>query len=92
MASSISNMRMLGRAIRRPRLVVALAGAGWRFRARRWWARPPFLPVPPSEYMEWRLHTAYGDESQEATVEDLEDYVRWANRMHRTRRAASVTR
>ena len=27
---------------------------------RDWWRRAPFLPVPPGEYVRWRLRTAYG--------------------------------
>lgn len=83
---------MLGRALGRPRLLTALLGAAWRFRARNWWRRPPFLPLPPREYLEWRWRTAYGDESREATVEELEAYVRWANRMHRTRQTEGAIR
>ena len=58
--------------------------AAWRFRARGWWRRRPFLPLPPPEYLEWRLHTAYGDDG-EPSPDELERYVAWANRMHRTR-------
>ncbi len=25
-----------------------------------WYRRPPFLPIPPRDYLQWRLHTAYG--------------------------------
>jgi hypothetical protein len=46
----------------------------------------PFLPVPPREYLEWRLHTAYGDGEREPDVDELRRYIRWANRLHRTRR------
>lgn len=65
-----------------------MARAAWRFRARGWWHRPPFLPVPPREYLEWRLHTAYGDGGRSPTVDELEGYLRWANRMVRGRGAA----
>lgn len=85
MATQTSTLRMLGRATRRPRLVGALLRAAWRFRARDWWRRPPFLPLPPREYLDWRWHTAYGHTGRDASLEDLEAYLRWANRMHRTR-------
>jgi hypothetical protein len=49
------------RALVRPRLAADLLRVAWRFRRRRWYARPPFLPLPPAEYVAWRMYTAYGD-------------------------------
>jgi hypothetical protein len=72
---------MLGRALHRPGLLASMARAAWRFRARGWWRRPPFLPVPPRDYVEWRLHTAYGDDGREPTAAELHGFLRWANRM-----------
>lgn len=80
-------VKIILRAALRPRAMAAMLAAAWRFRARDWWRRPPFLPLPPAEYVEWRLHTAYGDEGRLPTGEELDRYLRWANRMHRTRRA-----
>ena len=74
-----------GRAITRPRLLASLIRAAWRFRARGWWRRPPFLPIPPRRYLEWRMHTAYGDDGRAPTVDELDRYIRWANRMYRSR-------
>ena len=76
----------------RPRLLAALLRAAWRFRARAWWRRPPFLPLPPREYVDWRMHTAYGDEGRLPTPGELERYARWANRMHRQRGEGVVRR
>lgn len=86
MAKDTSMIRMLGRSIRRPGLMMAMLKAAWRFRARGWWRRRPFLPVPPPEYLEWRWHTAYGAGGADPTLDEMEAYVRWANRMHGTRR------
>jgi hypothetical protein len=83
-------LRLLGRGVRRPRLVAAGLRAAWRFRARRWWLRPPFLPLPPRAYLDWRLDTAYGD-TGEPTGEEMERYVLWANRMHAGRQSAGRT-
>ena len=85
MAATHATIALLARVAARPRALRAMLGAAWRFRARRWWRRPPFLPVPPREYLEWRMHTAYGDGGREPTAGELERYLRWANRMHRTR-------
>lgn len=75
-----------GRALTRPRLLASLLRAAWRFRARGWWRRPPFLPLPPREYLAWRAHTAYGPVERAPTVGELSRYIRWANRLYRTRR------
>lgn len=70
-----------GLALRNPGLLLPLLAAGWRFRARGWYRRPPFLPVPPSEYVAWRLHTAYGSEDSLPPARDLERYLRWTARL-----------
>ena len=31
-----------------------------RLTPRHWYRRPPFLPLPPGDYLNWRLKTAYG--------------------------------
>jgi hypothetical protein len=76
---------MIGRILRhvatRPRLALRLAREGLHYRRRGWWRRPPFLPLPPREYLEWRLHTAYGDDEEaDPTPDELDRYVRWARR------------
>jgi hypothetical protein len=68
-------------ALRNPRLLPSLAGAAWRFRARGWYGRPPFLPLPPRDYIAWRLHTAYGDEDVVPPARDLERYLAWSARL-----------
>jgi hypothetical protein len=32
----------------------------WRLVPHDWIRRRPFLPVPPSNYLQWRMRTAYG--------------------------------
>jgi hypothetical protein len=78
-------VRLAAQAVRRPRLLAGLLAAAWRFRARGWWRRRPFLPLPPAEYVAWRMHTAYGDDGRLPTAPEMERYIRWANRMHRAR-------
>ncbi|HEX9106203.1 MAG TPA: hypothetical protein VF832_03225 [Longimicrobiales bacterium] len=56
--------------------------AGLRFRARDWARRPPFLPLPPREYIDWRLHTAYGSSGMPAAHE-VERYLGWVDRMRK---------
>lgn len=77
-------IRLAMRALLRPRMLPVLARTAWRFRARGWYRRSPFLPLPPREYLDWRLHTAYGEERR-AAVEEVEGYLLWADRMARGR-------
>jgi hypothetical protein len=77
--------RLAGLALRRPRLALPLFAAAWRFRSRHWYRRPPFLPVPPHDYLEWRLHTAFGDEDAVPSERELAQYVEWSSRMSKAR-------
>jgi len=56
--------------------------AGWSFRARGWLRTPPFLPLPPRDYIEWRLYTAYGAAGA-PTPPEVERYLRWVDRMRK---------
>jgi hypothetical protein len=42
----------------------------------RWWAVPPFLPLPRREYLRYRLETQYGTTGA-VEPEDLVVYLRW---------------
>lgn len=66
------------RVIRHPRLAADLLGVAWRFRSRNWWRRPPFLPLPDSDYLRWRMHTAYGDDDAVPPAEDVARYAKWS--------------
>jgi hypothetical protein len=56
----------------------ALLVTGWRFRRLHWWRRFPFLPLPATDYVHWRMHTAYGDHHAVPPAEDVIRYARWA--------------
>lgn len=74
---------MAAHALLHPRMTYLLLRAAWRFRARHWYRRPPFLPLPPAEYLDWRMHTAYGDGGAEPTAAELRGYLEWTLRMQR---------
>jgi hypothetical protein len=73
-------MALVWRGIASPSTGIALVRVGWRFRARDWHARFPFLPLPAREYLRWRMYTAYGDELFVPPSGDVVRYVRWAAR------------
>jgi hypothetical protein len=69
--------RLALRALGNPRLALDLARLAWSFRARAWYRRPPFLPLPPRDYVRWRMFTAYGDEDAVPPPEDVVRFARW---------------
>lgn len=69
------------RALTHPRLAVDLVSLMWALRARGWYRRPPFLPLPPSEYIRWRMQTAYGDEWAVPPIDDVVRFARWRRRL-----------
>lgn len=69
--------RLALRALVNPRLALDLLRLAWSFRARDWYRRAPFLPVPPADYLRWRMFTAYGDEHAVPPLEDVVRFARW---------------
>ena len=76
-------------ALRRPWLWPALASAAWAFRARGWYRRPPFLPLPSKAYMSWRLETAYGDPGAVPPTGEIVRFITWSREMRRRMRPDS---
>lgn len=76
--------RVAARCITRPKLLALLLGAAWRFRKRGWYRRPPFLPIPPADYMRWRMQTAFGNEQAGPDLDALQAYLAWTVRMRKT--------
>jgi hypothetical protein len=68
------------RSLANPAIGVALLRVAWRFRRRGWHSRFPFLPLPASEYVRWRMHTAYGRDDAVPPAADVIRYARWATR------------
>ncbi|MCY3756127.1 MAG: hypothetical protein OXG96_00225 [Acidobacteria bacterium] len=59
-------------------VLLELIRIGWTFRDRGWYRRYPFLPLPPRDYLRWRMETAYGDKSLgNARWKDIAAYARW---------------
>lgn len=74
------SLSLIKEAILSPATGIALGKVAWRFRRRRWWTRPPFLPVPDRTYIRWRMHTAYGRDDAVPPASDIVRYARWAAR------------
>ncbi len=65
----------------RPSLWPGAVRAGFSLRADRWWSRAPFLPLPDSKWLRFRIVTAYGgDGSGPMTAEDLVTWLEWRRR------------
>jgi hypothetical protein len=74
------------RAAVRPSLAADLLRVAWRFRRRAWYRHFPFLPLPATEYVKWRMHTAYGDHDAVPPADDVERYARWVGRQAKIHR------
>ncbi len=74
---SALTLALLGRAVINPRVALELAGLAWSMRRRGWYRSAPFLPLPPAEYVRWRMYTAYGDEHAVPPVSDVLRVARW---------------
>jgi hypothetical protein len=44
---------------------------------RRWWTRRPFLPLPPGDYVRFRLQTQYGSAKNRIEAVDVLNYLSW---------------
>jgi hypothetical protein len=73
-------LALAAESVRHPSLAVDLVRVAWRFRRRRWYTRPPFLPLPSRTYLRWRMYTAFGDEQAVPPARDVIRYARWAAR------------
>ena len=71
------------RAAVNPRVAADLLSLAWSLRRLNWYRTPPFLPVPPREYLRWRMHTAYGDEDAVPPVRDVLRFARWRRDLYR---------
>lgn len=73
--------QLAGRGLLNPRVAVDLLTLAWAFRRRGWWRQAPFLPLPDTVYLDWRLHTAYGAERDLPPVEDVLRFASWRRRI-----------
>jgi hypothetical protein len=74
-------VRVAGSILVRPSLWRPLGRAAVSMAPRRWWLRRPFLPLPPRDYLTFRLQTQYGGAGTNAAdPSDVLKYLRWLRR------------
>lgn len=73
----------------RPRLWGTALVQVSRLARRGWWRRAPFLPLPPADYVEFRLVTQYGGSHLASggriAPQDVVDYLQWCRDWNRRR-------
>lgn len=83
---------LVGAVLRRPGLWGTALRQARILAAPGWWRRPPFVPVPPADYLRFRLQTAYGGAGTgPVDPADLVAYLRWCRswRAHHRAEAGS---
>ncbi len=66
--------------LRRPALWPTAVVQVLRLAPTGWWRRRPFLPLPDSEYLRFRLQTQYGDSDHEPEPDDVVRWLEWSKR------------
>jgi hypothetical protein len=69
----------VGAVARRPGLWPTAMRQARALAARRWWARPPFLPVPDRDWLSFRMETQYGDSRHPVVAADVVAWLEWAS-------------
>jgi len=69
---------------RRPDLWPAAVRQAVRLVPRRWWSRPPFLPVPDRSWLRFRLEAQYGGDGRGPVVAaDVIAFLEWCRTQDR---------
>ena len=69
--------RVIAKVLTRPGLWAVAIRQIFRLARPRWWARAPFLPVPPSDYLAFRMVTQYGSPDAVMSPDDVISYLQW---------------
>ncbi len=70
---------------RHPRDIGTVLASAWVLRRNGWWRSRPFLPVPDSQYWQFRRSTANGNNPRELTGEEIVAAARWSRHERRRR-------
>jgi len=63
---------------RRPRTWVSVVRAAWALRARGWWHRSPWLPLPDAAYWRFRVATATGSPDGVLEGAEMAAVAKWS--------------
>ncbi|MEP7113051.1 MAG: hypothetical protein ABI862_07285 [Ilumatobacteraceae bacterium] len=74
--------RCIAAVVRHPRLWITAFRQYRGALPRRWWARRPYLPTPPKDYIRFRLQTQYGSTNHRIDAGDVLNYLSWC-KLHR---------
>jgi hypothetical protein len=77
---AVMTSRTIAAVLRRPSLWLEGLRASAALARPGWYRRPPFLPIPESQYLSWRLYTAYGQSDVAAMPHDVVSYLQWRKR------------
>jgi hypothetical protein len=81
-------LRAFVAVLMRPRLWWVALRQMMRIARPQWWRRAPFLPLPPADYLRFRLETAYGTDAAPAP-DDLVTYLDWCGEWSRVAAAGA---
>ena len=42
-----------------------------------WWRQPPFLPIPPANYVRFRMETAFGSDADAPPAAEMVHFLEW---------------
>lgn len=83
---ALGMMAVVGAVLVRPALWPTAVVQMKRFAPDDWHRRPPFLPLPDSKVLRFRVATQYGDPEARIVVGDVLVWLRWCkteNQRHR---------
>lgn len=83
LATALFPLRMLVALVQRPHLVSTALRQVRVMAPQRWWANPPFLPLPPADYLHFRQVTATGIADGPPDVHDTVVWLEWCRSMRK---------
>jgi len=78
---------MVAALARRPWLVATTLRQLKSLSRPRWWSEPPYLPLPPADYLEFRQVTATGSATAVPDVQDTVIWLEWCRSLRKLPRA-----
>ena len=64
--------------VHRPQLLVEAALMWFHLVPRGWWHKAPYLPIPDSRWLQFRVETAFGDHVAGPDADALVEVLNWS--------------